>query len=83
MIIWCVLLRVRASFVPKVRPCLFEHAAVTKALREVAESKARASNEAAAWKLKYEMERLRTFRLEQTHQEHCQSSPGTGLLPFT
>lgn len=57
-------------------------AAVKKALRQVAESKARAHDEAAEWKRKYEMERLRAASLEQDQQvleqelEQCRSSPG-------
>lgn len=51
---------------------------VEKALRQLAESKGRAQDEAAEWKRKYEMERLRAASLEQDRQqelEHCQSSP--------
>jgi len=52
-------------------------AAVEKALRQLAESKGRAQDEAAEWKRKYEMERLRAASLEQDReQEQCQSSPG-------
>jgi hypothetical protein len=60
----------------------FLFAAVEKALRQVAESKARAHDEAAEWKRKYEMERLRAASLEQEQQaleqelEQCRSPPG-------
>lgn len=65
---------------------LFLCVAVAKALREVAESKARAKNEAAEWKRKYELERLRNCSLErgqqqelepEQEQEQCQSPPGS------
>jgi NAD+ kinase len=56
---------------------------VEKALRQVAESKARAQDEAAEWKRKYEMERLRAASIEQERDqereqepEQCQSPPG-------
>lgn len=55
--------------------------AVEKALRQVAASKGRAQDEAAEWKRKYEMERLRAASLEQEQQvleqelEQCRSPP--------
>ncbi|KAH9287859.1 hypothetical protein KI387_031976, partial [Taxus chinensis] len=42
---------------------------VAKAMRQVAEGKARAQQEAAEWKRKYELERLRNLLLEQRGQE--------------
>lgn len=62
---------------------LTNDAAVEKALRQLAESKGRAQDEAAEWKRKYEMERLRAASLEQDRQqelEHCQSSPGLSKI---
>jgi len=56
---------------------------VEKALRQLAESKGRAQDEAAEWKRKYEMERLRAASLEQDREqelEQCQS-PGLSNYP--
>ena len=52
-----------------------------KALRQVAESKARAQDEAAEWKRKYEMERLRVASLEQ-EPEQCQSPYGMSTILY-
>lgn len=59
--------------------------AVKKALRQVSESKARALDEAAEWRRKYEMEHLRAAILEQKQKKReqyiDQSPPGLSNIP--
>eukprot|EP01018_Ginkgo_biloba_P030341 Gb_38664 [translate_table: standard] len=47
---------------------------VAKAMRQVAEGKAHAQEEAAEWKRKYELERLRNLFLQQKRQEQAETN---------